>query len=150
MACSVGMHVKLDNRTWGYFLKTVFCSALWLLQEMNETEDQSECNHRWSHYIKFNLPQTCFYTNTVDFILLCLEESGRGAYFCNFSSCKQLTYVQFKNNFQQIKQSCQSPVKSSSLFHVCTNYFTSLMILCTFNHKRLITWHTETSETLKR
>lgn len=51
--------------------------------EMNETEDQSECNHRWSHYIlKFNSSyQTYFYTNTVDFILLCLEESGRGHIF---------------------------------------------------------------------
>lgn len=39
--------------------------------------------------------------------------------------------------------------KSSPLFHICKNYLVFQMILCTFNHYRLIRWHTETSKTLK-
>lgn len=135
LGLSNGMHVKLDNSVWGIFWKLCFTRPY--LSFRKRIRLRTRANVIADRVIIF-LNLTChkhFSVLTVlIFILLCLEEWGRRAYFCNFSSFKQLTYVRFSNNFQQIKQSCQGLVKSSPLFHVCTNYTSSPMILCTFNH----------------
>lgn len=117
LGLSEGPRVKLDSRTGECLWKIVFYMSLCLLQEANKPEQQGKC-HSADGVIIF-LKLTCHKQLSIPVLLIFFfffalfgRLGEREIFFCKFRSFKQLTYVRFKNNFQQIKQSCQSLVKA--------------------------------------